>query len=99
MAKVKAVVAKDAKELAKALGLSSASAKQWEGQIMLLDHLRKIVAKKGVTHADLARLAGTSRTRVTSILNGNLAQVSTDLLIRLIDALGYEVKMSVAKCK
>jgi len=45
----------------------------------------------------VARRGGSSRTRVTSILNGNLDNVSSDLLIRLLAGLGYRVKISVTR--
>jgi transcriptional regulator with XRE-family HTH domain len=41
----------------------------------------------------LARLAQTSRPRVTAILNGNLEGVSTDLLLRLLGVLGVRVEL------
>jgi hypothetical protein len=34
---------------------------------------------------------------VTAILNGNLDQVSSDLLIRLLSSLGYKVKVSFSR--
>lgn len=46
-----------------------------------------------MTHACLARLARTSRPRLTAILNGNLDRVSTDLLLRILAALGVRVEM------
>jgi len=47
----------------------------------------------GITHANLAKLASTSRPRVTAILNGNLEGVSTDLLLRILAALGVKVQL------
>lgn len=52
---------------------------------------------EGLTHAEVAKRGGSSRTRVTSILNGNLDNVSSDLLIRLLAALGYRVRGSVSR--
>ena len=46
---------------------------------------------RGVRHAALAR---TSRTRVTAILNRNTKAVSTDLLLRVLYALGYTAKIT-----
>ena len=51
-----------------------------------------------ILHVDeVARRGGSSRTRVTSILNGNLDNVSSDLLIRLLSSLGYRVRVSVSR--
>lgn len=46
-----------------------------------------------LSEIELARLAGASRPRVTSILNGNLDGVSTDLLLRILAALGVRVRL------
>jgi transcriptional regulator with XRE-family HTH domain len=59
--------------------------------------LKEIVKREGITHAEIARRAGTSRTRVTAILNDDLEHVSSDLLIRIIGSLGYRVKVSVVR--
>ena len=53
----------------------------------------EVVGRKGLTHAQVARLAGTSRTRVTAILNRNTKDISTDLLLRVLFALGYTAKI------
>jgi predicted XRE-type DNA-binding protein len=45
----------------------------------------------------IAKRAGTSRTRVTAMLNDDLDHVSSDLLIRFLASLGYSVKVSVVK--
>jgi transcriptional regulator with XRE-family HTH domain len=97
MRKIRPVVAKTPEALAEALGLSAAEAKEWRVQYALLQHLREIVRKDGITHADVAKRAGTSRTRVTAILNGNIEDVSSDLLIRILGSLGYRVTVSVRK--
>ena len=66
-------------------------------QHALLKRLRQIVSDRGLTHAEVAQRGGSSRTRVTSILNGNLDNVSSDLLIRLLAALGYRVRVTVSR--
>lgn len=99
MRKAKPAIARNSVELAKALGLSAAHAQEWQAQYSLLKRIKEIMRKEKITHAELAKRAGTSRTRVTSILNDNLEHVSTDLLIRLLAALGYEVNISVSRTK
>jgi predicted XRE-type DNA-binding protein len=99
MAKSKTVIARDAKELAKVLGLKAQDAYEWEVQANLLAKLREVVNRSKLTHEQVAKKAGTSRTRITSILNANLDHVSTDLLIRILGSLGYEVSVSVTKAK
>ena len=97
MHKLKAIVATTPEDLAGVLGLSAASAKEWQVQHVLLKRLKQIVRKQKITHAEVAKLAGTSRTRVTAILNDDLEHVSTDLLIRILASLGYGVKVSVVR--
>jgi predicted XRE-type DNA-binding protein len=97
MSKVKPLVVETPEELAVTLGLGAAEAHEWRVHHALLKHLRQIVESEALTHAEVARRAGSSRTRVTAILNGNLDNVSSDLLIRLLAALGYRVKVSVSR--
>jgi predicted XRE-type DNA-binding protein len=97
MYKVKPVVARTPEELAGALGLSSAAAKEWRVQHVLVKRLKEVARRQKITHAEIARRAGTSRTRVTAILNDDLEHVSSDLLIRILASLGYRVKVSVVR--
>lgn len=97
MHKPKPIVARTPEELASVLGLSGAAAKEWQVQHFLLKRLKQIVRRQGITHADVAKRAGTSRTRVTAILNDDLQHVSSDLLIRILASLGYRVRVSVVR--
>ena len=97
MTKADTSTASTPEALAQALGLSGMEAQEWLVQHSLLKRLRKIVLAEGLTHAEVAKRGGSSRTRVTSILNGNLDNVSSDLLIRLLAALGYRVRVSVSR--
>ena len=97
MPKIKPIAAKTPEELAGTLGLSAAAAKEWQIQRVLLKRLKAAVEREKITHAEIARRAGTSRSRVTAILNDNLEHVSSDLLIRMLASLGYRVKVSVVK--
>ena len=84
-------------ELAGALGLSAAAAKEWTVQHVLLKRLKEITRKQGITHAEIAKRAGTSGTRVTAILNDDLEHVSSDLLIRILASRGYRRRVSVVR--
>jgi len=97
MHKIKPVIAKTPEELAGALGLSGAAAKEWQVQHILLKRLKEIARRQKITHAEIAKRGGTSRTRVTAILNDDLEHVSSDLLIRILAGLGYGVKVSVVR--
>jgi predicted XRE-type DNA-binding protein len=93
MKKGKAVVASNARELAKVLGLTPADGMEIEFRSDLNDKIIEVVTRKRLTHADVARLAHTSRTRITAILNRNTQDISTDLMLRVLGALGVQVKL------
>ncbi len=97
MRKLKTTVARTPEELAAALGLSQAEAKEWRVQHVLLTRLKAIAKQQQFTHGEIAKRAGTSRTRVTAILNDDLEHVSSDLLIRILASLGYRVQVSVVR--
>jgi predicted XRE-type DNA-binding protein len=97
MPKLKPIVARTPEDLAAALGLSGAAAKEWQVQHILVKRLKEIARRQKVTHSEIAKRAGTSRTRVTAILNDDIEHVSSDLLIRILASLGYRVKVSVVR--
>ncbi len=94
---MKKITAKTPETLARTLGLSASEAQEWQVPHALLKRLRQIAADAGLTHAEVARMGGSSRTRVTAILGGNLDHVSSDLLIRLLAAPGYRARVSVSR--
>src|ERR1700682_3962057 len=97
MHRVRPTVATTPEELAGVLGLSAAEAMEWTVQHALLKRLKEITRKQKFTHAEIAKRAGTSRTRVTAILNDDLEHVSSDLLIRILGSLGYRVRVAVIR--
>jgi predicted XRE-type DNA-binding protein len=92
--KSKVVVTRTAGGLAKGLGLTPADGAKIELRRDLNSKIVGVVGQKGLTHTQVARLARTSRTRVTAIMNRNTKDVSTDLLLRVLYALGYTAKVS-----
>ncbi len=97
MKKAKTIVTRNAAELAEALGLTPADAVEIEFRSDLNDKLIEIVKKLKLTHAQVAKLAGTSRTRVTALLNRNTRDISADLMLRILASLGYRAKISISK--
>ena len=97
MKKTKAVVTRTAAGLARALGLTPADGAEIELRSDLNSKIVDVVREKGLTHAQVARLARTSRTRMTAIMNRNTKDVSTDLLLRVLYALGYTAKVKFQK--
>jgi predicted XRE-type DNA-binding protein len=86
-------------DLERALDLSPADGAEIETRCALCDQLIAAVEREGLTHAQVARAAGTSRTRVTAILNHNLQGVSTDLMLRILGAVGYRARITLTKTK
>ena len=99
MKKSKSLVATTVKELAQILDLPPppAAAAEIELRSALNDKVIAIVRETGLTHEQVAKLARTSRSRVTAILNRNTQEVSTDLLLRLITSLGYRAKITFSR--
>ena len=97
MNRLKPVIARTPEELAGALGLPAIAAKEWQVQHVLVKRLKEVARRHKITHAEIAKRAGTSRTRVTAILNDDIQHVSTDLLIRILASLGYRVKVSLVR--
>ncbi|MBI1822205.1 MAG: XRE family transcriptional regulator [Nitrospirae bacterium] len=97
MKKIKGIVARNASELAEVLGLTPAEGLEIKIRSDLNDKIIAVVQKKGLTHAQVAQLAGTSRTRITAIMNRNTMEISTDLMLRVIASLGIRAKIIFQK--
>ena len=80
--KSKLFTARNASELAEILGLSQEDAVDMELRSGLNAKIIKTVKKRKLTHVAVAKLAKTSRTRVTALLNCNTRNISTSLMIR-----------------
>lgn len=90
-------IARTPEAIARVLDLPVSAAREWRVQLQLLGELKRIIARNELTHAEIAKRAKTSRTRVTAILNGNIQSVTSDLLIRILSSLGYAVNVSVVR--
>jgi predicted XRE-type DNA-binding protein len=99
MKAVKPVIARTTAELARTLGLSPADAIEMEARCQINDKIIQAVKDSGLTHARVARLAKTSRSRLTTILNRDTSHVSTDLMLRILAALGYRTKMTFTRTR
>jgi predicted XRE-type DNA-binding protein len=89
----KRISAKSAKELAKVLGLPESDGLEFEIRSDLNDKIVEVIEKKGLTHLQVAKLASTSRSRVTALVNRNTGDISTDLMLRILSALGVHAKI------
>lgn len=97
MRKVKPIVVRNAGELAEVLGLSRADGIELAVRGALNTKIIEVVEKRKVTHAQVATLAGTSRSRITAIMNRNTKEVSTDLMLRVLGALGVSARVTFGR--
>ena len=93
----KTTIVRTADDLGRVLRLSQADTAEMEFRSDLTVSLAKIIQSGRLTHADIAKRAGTSRTRITAIANGNTQGVSTDVLIRVLAATGYRAQVRVKR--
>lgn len=90
-------VAKSADELGEILGLSPQETAVMEFRTNLGILVARAIKASGLTHEEIAKRAGTSRTRVTGIANQGLSGVSSDLMIRVLAATGYRINTQLRK--
>ena len=93
----KAISAKNGKELAQALGLPESEAAEWEFRSELNEKIIELVRRSKITHAVLAKKVGTSRPRLTALLNRSRTDLSTDFMLRVLGAMGYRLEFKVTK--
>ena len=93
MKKAKSYITTTANELAEFLGLPASEGLEIKIRSDLNDKIITVVERKELTHAQVAKLAGTSRTRITALLNRNTQDISTDLMLRVLGALGVKAKI------
>lgn len=94
---MKGITVTTAEELGSALGLSAPNVAEMEFRSEITVPLAKIIKEGKLTHAEIAKRAATSRTRVTAIANGNTQGISTDVLIRVLAATGHRASVKVLK--
>lgn len=84
-------------DLAESLGLTPADAIEWEIRYSVNDKIVSCFEKSDVTISDLAKIAGTSRARITNILKKKSEGISLDVMLRVLGALGQSVKLQYKK--
>jgi len=97
MKKGRPIVARSATELAEVLGLDRAEGIEIAVRSALNTKIIEVVERRHLTHGQVAALAGTSRTRVTAMMNRNTKDISTDLMLRVLGALGVSAKITFGR--
>lgn len=87
---------KDARALANDLNLSDAEAAVMELKAHLYQLAAKSISKSKLTHEEIAKKVGTSRSRITRIANLGENSLSVELLLKLIVSLDHKMPLKVA---
>ena len=61
----------------------------------LASHIRQIIKRRRLTQVAAASLMGIDQPKVSALLNGRLANFSSERLMRLLTALGQDVEITV----
>lgn len=59
----------------------------------LMDKILELVAKQRVTHETLSKKVGTSRPKITNLLNNQGVGISIEFMIRVLSALGQQAHL------
>ena len=92
-----AVAVRNARDLSRLLKLDERDAAAIELRVTLVMKIMAEVGARRLTHAEAATRAGTSRSRMTAILNGAVQDVSTDLLLRILSTLGVRTRVTFSR--
>jgi predicted XRE-type DNA-binding protein len=61
----------------------------------LASHIRQVIKRRRLTQVAAASLMGIDQPKVSALLNGRLANFSSERLMRLLTALGQDVEITV----
>lgn len=89
-------VSKQAKQLADDLGLSEVDAYLMELKAKLYKKSAHLIKTSELTHEEIAKKTGTSRSRITRLSNHGENSVSIELLLKLIATLEGTQAITVA---
>jgi predicted XRE-type DNA-binding protein len=62
----------------------------------LASHIRQILKRRRLTQTAAAELMGIDQPKVSALLNGRLANFSSERLMRLLTTLGHDVEITVS---
>ncbi len=89
-------ISKEAKKLAEDLGLSEVDAYIMELKAKLYTKSANLIKSSNLTHDQIAKKIGTSRSRINRIANFSENNVSIELLIKLISVLEGKPALKIA---
>lgn len=86
-----------ASQLSKQLNVPKARGLEAVVKAQLISAVLRETARRGLTHAELAKASGLPRSAVTGILSGSLQKVTIDRVLRLVDAAGLEAEVKTRR--
>ncbi|OFZ63980.1 MAG: hypothetical protein A2577_12830 [Bdellovibrionales bacterium RIFOXYD1_FULL_36_51] len=89
-------ISKEAKKLAEDLNLTEVDAYIMDLKAKLYSKSSKLIKASNLTHEQIAKLIGTSRSRINRIANFGENNVSIELLIKLISVLAGRPAIKLA---
>lgn len=89
-------LSKEAKKMAEDLGLSEVDAYIMDLKAKLYSKSSALIKSSKLTHEQIAKLIGTSRSRINRIANRGENNVSIELLIKLITVLEGKSAINIA---
>lgn len=89
-------LSKEAKRMAEDLGLSEVDAYIMELKAKLYSKSSELIKSSKLTHKQIAKLIGTSRSRINRIANKGENNVSIELLLKLIAVLEGKSAIKIA---
>jgi predicted XRE-type DNA-binding protein len=81
------------------LGLDPVESIEWSVRATLNDKIISVVKARRITHFELSAAVGTSRPRITALLNRRRSDISTDLMLRVLAHLGVVPKLTFRKAR
>jgi len=75
------------------MGLPEPAAELTKAQ--LASHIRQVIKRRRLTQVTAAGLMGIDQPKVSALLNGRLANFSSERLMRLLTALGQDVEITI----
>ena len=83
--------------LARQLGIPKSRGLEAVLKAQLIAAIVREIARRGLTHMEVAARSGLPRSAVTGILSGSLQKVTIDRVLRLLEAVGLEARIRVRR--
>jgi len=93
------VKATSGREIATKLGISAARGMEAVMKAQLISAVLEAIESQGLTHAEIAKRSGLTRSAVTGILSGSLQKVTIDRVLKLINAVGLVAEVKVKRAR